>query len=672
METVRSEMYFRGDKRTSSVLCIASRHLGLAVSAAGLDSLLLQAGTCSVKLAMVRELHINNRVYVGGGGYKDSITFLQKGQYYNRADVECCDFLAADEPANAKSRFEISCVGDIIQVASNFVMKQAASVGVAVIRLKGGNPIDDGKNVYYATELGRIYVSGASGGIIEVNGDELIVKQPIMSASDGDDCAVALRFCAAESLLFTSPPLAIYIEGRRNGTPVRAEFDKKRSVYCLSDEQGDGPLELYIENPYDSPICMPFMVTRKSDKNIGALLLKDGEQTGIPVQACCERIHRGGEWVAYYDFTVSPVIPARTRVAFSLKYLQDISVCHLWTHKNEPQLSRVELCNNGGGCVLDLARSLRYDSAIEVVSFADKLRRSFDLLKIYKDQSRLDLCRLRMTDAFCGPLETYVTHQAYTPDRALRMEIRVGLINSNDYTRINVSVGIDVLCDVSCDNVRLISFEGNGFYVGDGTSVSYICPNEGEGLCYAMRLEQDEFVGFESMGVTLRKAVGRGVDMRLFACEDGQSYARAELCLSNADFYKDEKLKFDFTVALLPEAGDYSGFDKELEKNLDLLTGGQIMRREAAANKVETVAIIGQGSQSIQVVSDTAEAMQSGGLGGAVVRFTGISDIKGKKVTLQDGTELPIQAELDKKGTYSILALIDKPEKQNERRYYLK
>lgn len=673
METARSELYFRGDKRTSSVLCLASRYLGMAVSAVGLDSLILQAGGSTVKLAMTRELHINNRVYRGGGGEKESITFLQKGQYFNRADVECHPFTDMGEIAPVQSRFEICCVGDILQVASNFVMKQETSVGVAVIRLKGGNPVDDGKNVYYLTDEGKIYVSGASGGIIEVCEDQLIVKQPIMSASDGDDCSVALRFCATQSMLFTSPPLAIYVEARRNDKPIRAEFDRKRSVYCINDEQGSGPLELYLENPYDAPICMPFMVTRRSDKPLGAVLKQNGEQTGLAVQACCERIHRGSGWTAFCDFTVAPVIPARTRVAFSMEFLENTSACHLWTHNDEAQLSRVELYNNGGGCVLDLMRSLRGVSVPTAVSFADKDCRKFDIIKIFKDQARLDLCRVRLTDLFCGELESYATHQAYTPERGLKMDVRVGVIKSDDYTRINVKLDIDVLADVKYEHIQLISLEGKGFYVGDGISISCICPNEGEGLSYAMRLEQDEFVGFDNIGVILRKAEGRSVDMRLFSCENGESYARAELCLSGVNnFYKDEKLCFEFTVVLIPDAESYIGSDNELAKSLNVRTGGQIMRREAAANRVETVAITGQGSGEIFVEDDTAQAMQSGGLGVSWVRFAGLSDIKGKRVTLQDGTELPIQAELDKKGGYKLLALIEHPEKKGERKVFLK
>ena len=102
-ETARSEMYFKDDIRRSSVLCIASRYLGMAICFAELDSIILASGQSSLKLTLTRQLHINNRVYYGCGAEKDSITFLQKGPYYNRADVTCQPFVSNGEEAPAEN-----------------------------------------------------------------------------------------------------------------------------------------------------------------------------------------------------------------------------------------------------------------------------------------------------------------------------------------------------------------------------------------------------------------------------------------------------------------------------------------------------------------------------------------------------------------------------------------
>lgn len=650
-------MYFKGDVRTSSVLCFATPHLGMALSFAQPDKLLLKVGSERLELDLSRQLHINNRVYYGGMGDKDNITFVHNGIYYNRADIQCTPFTSQGESAPAESRLEVSCVGDVINVASLFNMKLDSDVAVAVIRLKGGEPVAEGDAVYYQKGAERIYVYPMHGGFIELNGDELIVKQPIMNVS-GDDCSVGLRFTAASGLLITSPPLAVCVEARRGDKTLRTELDRAHSVYTVNDENGGGDVKLYLENPFDEPVCMPILYTRRSASPIGAVLKSGMMQTGIPVQISCERIFRQNGSVSYYDFIFAPIIEPGARVEYDLCFIQN-TACHLWTHGSEAQLSRCELTMNGAAAVVDLTRSLKGGSLPCLMGEGQSRPISADLLRLYKDEGRVELSRVRLAELYCGEYEVCAAHQACTLDRRLNISLRTSMIKTSDYTRLFIKIMLDVNADIDFDEVTLLSFDGVNFYTGDETSVSYIYPVPGEGLRFTKELSTDGFVGFDSVGAVLRAASAKTV-AKLYACEQGESFARVKICLDKKQLYMGEHLEFELVLCLLPKS------------QKEGITDGQLMRRESAANKVTTVAIVGDGNQETAVKDDTAEVIQRGGLGGAVVRFSKVKSPNGRTVVLDNGYKLPVQTMLDRDHTYKIIAYFEKPEKLGERRYLLR
>lgn len=658
IQTVGSQMYFKGDHRSSSVLCFATPHLGMAIAFACPDKLLLRAGDRELRLGMSRQLHINNRVYNGGKGDKDSITFTHNGLYYNRADILLEPFISQGEAAPARGRLEVSCVGDIINIASLFNMKLDTDVAVAVMRLNGGEPKQDGDAAYYELGEQRIYVYPMHGGFIEVSGDELIVKQPIMNVS-GDDCSVGLRFTAAPTLLITSPPLAVCLEARRGERALRSELDRAHSVYTVNDENGEGDVKLYLENPFDEPICMPVLYTRRSDRPVGAVLKSGMAQTGVPVQISCERIRRQSGSVSYYDFIFAPVIEPGVRVEYDLCFINN-SACHLWTHGQEAQLMRSELVLGKGCCVVDPSRSLRGAMLPYLKGEEHAEAREADLLRLKKDQSRTELSRIRLAQLYCGDHEVSALYQGCTPDRGLSTQIRTSMLRTTDYTRVFVNITLSASTDQEFDEISLLTLEGNNYYMGDETSVSYIYPIPGDGLRLVKSLEQDGFVGFDSIGAVLRSASGERVVAKLYSCEQGRSLSRVRVCLERKQICAGEMLEFELVLCLLPSDDSHG------------MTDGQLMRREAAANKVTTVAVVGDGSREITVKDDVAEVIQRGGLGGAAVRLKGIKTLKGRSVVLDNGYKLPLQVLLDKDMTYSLLAYFEAPEKLGERRYLLK
>lgn len=673
-DTLRSEMYFKTDIRTSAQLCLATPGLGLSVSMTGLSGIVLQAET-QLNLELERELHINSQVFSGRGGIRDSITFLQRGQYYNCADVECLPFEAEEEKAPASSRFEVSCAGDIIQISSSFVFRQNTPVAVAVMRLRGGCPVCEDQDVFLSAGGERIYVGTAQGGLLEVNGDELIVKQPVMSAADGESCSVVMRFCREKSRLFCSPPLGMCVEARSAGNTVQSELDRVHGIYLLDDGYGkDESVDIILENPFDEPVCMPFMLSRKSSSPLGAVLLQDGEQTGVPVQICCERIMRGGTGVSYYDFTVAPLLGPGQRICLTLELTGLTGACHLWTHGSEAQCGRVELCASGGCCVLDPARSCLGDSVPWMISFADRCKRKYsaDILNISDASGRLEMHRIRLTDLFCGPLEAGAVHEAYTPDRALRITLRQSMLISRDYTRLNVSVEAEALASARYERFELVRIKGDGLYFGDDVSVSYAEPARGNGLRCVRELGENEFTGFDGIGVCIRRLCGGRVLAEVFAREGGgERWLEAVLRLAEADFSAGDIFECDFTLALVPDAENYCGRDRELADSLELIKCAQLMRREAAVNRVENIAVQGSGTSEIRVAeSGVAEVIQSGGIGVVPVRFCGISRPEGCKV-LSGGEELPLQLEMDRRGEYHILAACIAPDNNSERRYKL-
>ena len=121
-------------------------------------------------------------------------------------------------------------------------------------------------------------------------------------------------------------------------------------------------------------------------------------------------------------------------------------------------------------------------------------------------------------------------------------------------------------------------------------------------------------------------------------------------------------------MCLLPDAQS----EKREKIGAGSMTDGQLMRREAAANNINTVAIVGEGTRAIKAKGNYAEAMQSGGLGLCAVRFCSLDDISTIGVVSDSGHRLPVQAELDKRGGYNLLALFENSEKITERMYYLK
>lgn len=667
--TLRSEMYFKTDHRSSSQLCLATPSLGLSISMYSPDRPVL-CGEGPMQLELVRELHINNRVYTAQGCVPGSITFLQRGEYYNRADAAIGAFVSQGDEAPVSARFETACIGDSIVLSTVFMMKKEASVAVAVMRLRGGAPVQNGDNAVLTAGGERIFVSTTGGGILEVNGEELIVKQPVMSAADGESYSTSLRFSRAGNRAFFEPALAMCVQGRVAGRLIQSELDRVHGVYILDDTEGEeNEIEITVENPFDEPACMPFMFSRKSKIPLGAVLEQEGRQTGIPVQICCERIVRSGGGTGFYDYTAAPVLEAGEKLRFTLRLTKQTCACHLWTHGREAQLGRAELSAAGGSCILDPSRSVMAGLMPSMRSFADEKPRSFsaDMLEIIKDAARLELCRIRLTEMFCGQLEARCVHEAYSPGKTVRFTLEHSMLIQRDYTRIAARVRWEALEDDDFEELRIFAFCGQGLYFGDDVSLGCARVLPGEGYRFSRDIGADEFIGFEGMGVCVRRVEGRKLEACVYSRErEGEDYCRVVLRTEAAEIKKGENAEYEFCISLLPEADGYAGKDAELRRSLEMRSCGQLMRREAAANRVENIPTVGSGEKTVAVSGGNAEVIQSGGVGMIPIRFTDIETAE--NISAVSGLkELPVQVErIGEK--YSVLAVCTAADGRNQRR----
>ena len=93
---------------------------------------------------------------------------------------------------------------------------------------------------------------------------------------------------------------------------------------------------------------------------------------------------------------------------------------------------------------------------------------------------------------------------------------------------------------------------------------------------------------------------------------------------------------------------------------------GQLMRREAAANRVENIPTVGSGEKTVAVSGGNAEVIQSGGVGMIPIRFTDIETAE--NISAVSGLkELPVQVERNGE-KYSVLAVCTAADGRNQRR----
>lgn len=643
-EYLRSEMYFKNDFRVSSELCLATPRLGMSLSMAGLDRVFLLASR-PLNLVMTKELHLGGRVYNGGGGLRESITFVQHGIYYNKADVVCNAFLCGEDRAPAETRFEVSCVGDIITAGFSCRLRQSDLPGVAVLRLRGAKPQTDGERFFYEGQP-RIYISGAEGAMLEISDDELIIKQPVLSEGG----SVGVRFCVGENRLFFSPPLACCVEAASRNHALTAEYDRRNSMYIFDDQNGkEDSVELLLENPFEEPVCMPVMLCRRATGGQGAVLLQNGQQTGIPVQISCERVERTGG-LGYFDYVIAPVLAPGQKLCLTLELTKLSCACHVWDHSCSNQLERYELTASGGSCTVDLARSRYLGAIYNMVSFADieHTRFAADLLNLQDESGRMELRRCRLTEIMCGPLEATVQQEAYSADRKLCFTVRQSMLISRDYTRVQLSFQIRAMTNCTYSSLSLLSFSGKGFYFGNDVTLSFAAGVGGEGLRIERPLLPGEYVGFDGIGAVLRTLQGcETLTAQVYAFErNGESGQEVRICLpENYTFNQDKQITACFVLCILPTADAYCGKDVQLEDSLSMRSFGQLMRREVAAGTVGTAVLVGNGEETVTVQADTAHIIQTGGIGIVPIRLDGILNPAGRLVF--HGDELPSQLYYD-------------------------